>query len=160
MAAAEIQSGVYYIQNYGTGTVLDLTEGSSANGTKIQGHVKHDISDPTSWIPAQLWIIRQIGGDNLYTIQNCNSRTYMDLTGANVKSGTPIIGHQKNDGANQHWKIFRNAAKTAYVIQNVATGTFIDLLNGGSADGTHVNGWAGSGPSTTNPHQLWYIVRA
>ena len=30
----------------------------------------------------------------------------------------------------------------------------------GSANGNPVNGWAGQGPTTTNTHQLWHVVRA
>jgi hypothetical protein len=45
-------------------------------GTTVQGYAKRELSDP--WVPAQLWIISQ-AGTNLYTIENTNSRTYLDL---------------------------------------------------------------------------------
>ncbi|KAI0090541.1 ricin B-like lectin [Irpex rosettiformis] len=157
MSAAHITPGVYFIQNIGTNTVLDLTNGSSANSTKVQGYAKRELSDP--WAPAQLWIIAPVSGnDPLYTIQNTNSRTYADLTGSNVASGTPIIGYQGTGNPNQHWVFSLNADKSAYVIRNQSTGTFIDLLNGGSANGTAVNGWAGEGATTGNTHQLWRLV--
>ncbi|TBU38765.1 ricin B-like lectin [Dichomitus squalens] len=158
MAALTIETGVYFIQNAGTGTVLDLTGGSNANGTKVQGFTKREINDV--YVSAQLWLIAQVPGTDEYTIQNANSQTYLDLTGSNVQSGTPLIGYQPTGNPNQRWIIKRNSTNTAYVIGNGATGTYVDLLNGGSANGTAVNGWAGEGPATTNPHQLWHVVRA
>jgi len=157
MASRTIESGVYFIQNIGTGTVLDLDGGSSANSTKVQGFTKRELSD--SWVPAQLWVISSVGGGQ-YTIENTNSRTFLDLTDGNVANGTRLIGYQATGNPNQCWIITRNSNDTAYVIANGATGTFIDLLDGGSANGTAVNGWAGSGPTTTNTHQLWEVVRA
>ncbi|KAI0090539.1 ricin B-like lectin [Irpex rosettiformis] len=158
MAAAQIESGVYFIQNVGTGTVLDLTDGSNVDNTKVQGFEKRELNDV--WVSAQLWIISQVGTDPVYTIQNANSRTYADLSGSNLQSGTPIIGFHGTGNPNQNWIITRNTLKTAYVIRNQATGTYVDLLNGGTANGTAVNGWAGEGVDTPNPHQLWHIVRA
>ncbi|KAI0826154.1 hypothetical protein BC629DRAFT_52896 [Irpex lacteus] len=46
-------------------------------GTKILGREKRELSD--EWISAQLWIIVKIDRNSVYTIQNANSRTYMDL---------------------------------------------------------------------------------
>jgi len=158
MATVNVESGVYFIQNLGTGTVMDLENGSSTNGTKVQGYQKRELSDP--WVPAQLWVISKVGKDNVYTIENTNSRTFMDLTGSNVQNNTPIIGFEATGNPNQQWKIIRNSTGTAYVMQNMATGTFADLKDGQSLNGTAINGWSGSGPTTTNPHQLWLIVRA
>ncbi|TBU36298.1 ricin B lectin domain-containing protein [Dichomitus squalens] len=159
MVSRTIKDGVYFIQNVGTDTVLDLTDGSSANGTKVQGFTKHELND--EWVSAQLWIITQVPGTDEYTIQNANSRTYLDLTESNPQNGTPIIGYEPTGNPNQHWIITRNSTKTAYVIENAgATGTYVDLLDGDSADGTAVNGWAGEGPTTTNTNQLWHFVPA
>ncbi|EPS97703.1 hypothetical protein FOMPIDRAFT_82435 [Fomitopsis schrenkii] len=159
MPSAPVPSGVYFIQNLGTGTVLDLDNGSSANGTKVHGYQKRDLSD--NWVPAQLWVVSQIGDSSLYTIENANSRTNLDLTGSNAADGTPIIGSQATpDAENQRWAILRNREDTAYVIQNKGSGTYVDLLYGNSANLTPVNGWAGQGVTTPNTHQLWKFVRA
>ncbi|EJF58760.1 ricin B-like protein, partial [Dichomitus squalens LYAD-421 SS1] len=103
MAALTIETGVYFIQNAGTGTVLDLTLGSNANGTKVQGFTKHELNDV--WVSAQLWIIAQVPGTDEYTIQNANSRTYLDLTGstslATERNGTPLIGFEPTGNPNQ-----------------------------------------------------------
>ena len=45
-------------------------------GTDVQGYAKRELSDV--WVPAQLWIINK-GSDGYYTLENPNSRTYLDL---------------------------------------------------------------------------------
>jgi hypothetical protein len=84
-------SALDFIQNRGTGTVLDLANGQGKDtlsrdeprsncglivGPTVQGYTKRELSD--SWVPAQLWIINQVS-TNTYTIENTNSRTYLDL---------------------------------------------------------------------------------
>lgn len=53
---------------------------STLLGTKVQGYAKRELSDP--WVPAQLWVLSQAGSEDVYTFQNANSRTFMDLTGS------------------------------------------------------------------------------
>ncbi|KAI0777107.1 ricin B-like lectin [Irpex lacteus] len=158
MASTEIESGIYYIQNTSSGRVLELHHGSTADGTKILGREKRELSD--EWVSAQLWIIVKIDRDSVYTIQNANSRTYMDLVKGNAANGTPIVGCHHINIANQRWIITLSASKTAYVIKSQATGTYLDLFGGASPEASSVTGWAGAGASTSNTHQLWNIVRA
>ena len=47
------------------------------SGTRITGVEKHELSDV--WVPTQLWVISQVDTENIYMIENVNSRTYMDL---------------------------------------------------------------------------------
>ncbi|KIP12207.1 carbohydrate-binding module family 13 protein [Phlebiopsis gigantea 11061_1 CR5-6] len=145
-----IEAGVYYIQNIGTNTVVDLGDDSPEPDTKIQGYQKRELSDP--WVSAQLWVIYPVqGSTDTYQIRNAGARlSFVDLTNGNHDNGSD----------SQKWIFTRNAADTAYVIRNLASGTYVDLLNGNAANGTRINGWSGSGHTTTNPHQLWALVRA
>jgi hypothetical protein len=52
----------------------------------VQGYAKRELSD--DWVPAQLWVINEVG-NNLYTIENTNSRTYLDL-------GMPAISRRRS----------------------------------------------------------------
>jgi len=70
-----VRSCMWALRPYVDPTVL-LT------GTKVQGFQKRELSDV--WVPAQLWVISQVGDDPIYTIQNANSRTYMTLSGCNA----------------------------------------------------------------------------
>ncbi|GJE97426.1 ricin B lectin domain-containing protein [Phanerochaete sordida] len=155
MASEHLQSGVYFIQNFYTGTVLDLAGASPANGTKIQGYTKRELSE--LGVPAQLWIISLVAGEeNVYTVQNTSSRSFMDMAHGDAADGTPVIGHEYNGGQNQKWRITRHGNYMSYVIQNVATRTYADMANGSKANGTPVVGWSGSG----SHNQLWLIARA
>jgi len=167
MAALFVENGVYFIQNVGTGTVVDLKDGSNAENTKIQGWKKRELDDVL--VPAQLWVISKTGNkDNdydTYTIQNANSRTYMTLPEDTQGNYRAIVGSQRygeSDRELQEWKIVRNDNVTAYTIMNVDNEekAFVDLLNGGKDNGTDVYSWDGVGVTTTNTHQLWHIVRA
>lgn len=155
MATPSIQDGVYYIQNSGSGTVVDLFDGSSNPGAKLQGYQKHELGNV--WAPAQLWIITS-DDEGLYTLQNANSRTFVELN--SPENGTRMVCNPPNGKKSQQFKITRSSGGTYYVIQNVETQTYMDLYNGGAANNTPVNGWKGSGPTTENPNQLWLIVRA
>ncbi|TBU40751.1 ricin B lectin domain-containing protein [Dichomitus squalens] len=153
-----VKSGVYFIQNIGALSVLDLTGGSSSSGTVVQGYAKRDLTDPSAI--AQLWVIAQIKGTTLYTIQNAQGGTFLDLKGGASANETPVVGNSQSGKSIQQWSITPNAANTAYMIVNSSTKTVVDLLNGGTANGTAVNGWGTDGPSTTNTHQLWVLVPA
>ncbi|TBU56072.1 ricin B-like lectin [Dichomitus squalens] len=163
MAAETINDGVYFIQNLGKGTVLDLESGSSKNNTKVKGHKKREINDP--WVSAQLWLIARVPGTVKYTIQNANSRTFLDLKGGVAESETPLVGYEATNKVTQHWMIQRNSNGTAYVIFNAkstsaSTPLFIDLYAGGVVDGTPIKGIVGEGSVTPNTNQLWIITRA
>ena len=106
-------------------------------GTRVQGFQKHELNNV--WVSAQLWIITA-NEDGSYTIQNANSRTYLDLTGStsfiirllpcvnsgygygvagNIANGTPLIGYQGTGNPNQKWIIKRNSTNTAYVYVHI-----------------------------------------
>ncbi|EPS97735.1 hypothetical protein FOMPIDRAFT_82407 [Fomitopsis schrenkii] len=153
-----IKSGVYFIQNAGTRTVLDLPNGDSSNGIKVQGFKKREFID--GWVTAQLWVVSKVASDPVYSIENARSGTCLDLSNSESKNGTPIIGYEATGHPNQHWVIHRNNADTGYVIENKATSTYVDLQGGNSANGTPVQSWAGEGVQITNKNQLWEFVAA
>ena len=63
-------------------------------GTKVQGFAKHELNDV--WASAQLWIIARVPNTDTYTIQNANSRTYLDLSGSTSHS-SPTTSHAVSD---------------------------------------------------------------
>ncbi|EJF58729.1 hypothetical protein DICSQDRAFT_172744 [Dichomitus squalens LYAD-421 SS1] len=175
MASGFIDNGIYFIQNIGTGTVADLANGSSDNGTKVQGYSKRELNDPSA--SAQLWIITRVEHDE-YTIRNANSCKYMDIKGGTTVDSTPVVACQGTGHRNQRWAIKRNDKKTAYVqcgewqyvllfVDSSETSnrhvcidaSYLDY-GWGTENGTPMQIWAGIGPSTVHPLQLWHVVRA
>ncbi|KAI0090522.1 ricin B-like lectin [Irpex rosettiformis] len=152
-----LQSGVYYIQNLGSGTVLDLSGGSSTDGTKIQGYAQRPLTDV--WVPAQLWVVALVEGSNTFTLQNACARTYADIQGGNIANGTPLVGFEGTSQAEQRWVITLSTNNTSYVIQNKTSGTYVDLQSGSTANGATIQIWGSEGPTTTNKNQLWNFVR-
>ncbi|KAI0092323.1 ricin B-like lectin [Irpex rosettiformis] len=151
------QSGVYRIQNLSSGTVLDLTDGSSTDGTRIQGFAERELTDV--WVPAQLWVVALVSGTNIYTIQNACSRTYVDISGGSFNDGTPLVGFEGTSKSEQRWALIPSSTHSGYyVIQNQASKTYIDLENGNPANGTKVQIWSGSGASTNDNNQLWKFI--
>ena len=99
-------------------------------GTKIQGYKLREITDSDPWVPAQLWVVTQVGTGDDYTIQNCNSRTYLTLGILshahphgfdswiridNKSDGSPIAAYNYTGNPDQHWVITRNPADLSYV---------------------------------------------
>ncbi|KAI0090544.1 ricin B-like lectin [Irpex rosettiformis] len=152
MTAERIENGIYFIQNVGTGTVIDLAGASAIDGAKLQGFAKRDLNDDI--VGAQLWYISHVGNEPVYTIRNIRSLTYADLYGFNAADGTPIVGFHGTGGQNQHWVFISTPDKKGYNIRNVATGTFIDLYAGGPGNCTPINGWTGL-PSM---NQVWRLI--
>ncbi|EPS99468.1 hypothetical protein FOMPIDRAFT_82644 [Fomitopsis schrenkii] len=159
-SSAPPNDGVYFIQNYRSGTVIELGNGSSVNGTAIYGYQQRALSDDL--VPAQLWVITQSGTDkSVFKIENANSRTVMDLNRGNPMPQTLIFGYQPQDrNPNQRWAILRNSNNTAYVIRNQSSGTYVDLYGGRSANGTGIHGHGGEGVTTMNNNQLWVLIKA
>lgn len=155
---ATFAPGVYYIQNLGTNTVLDLTNGSTSNDTPVQGWEKRQLNDP--WVPAQLWIIAPVGNNPACTVENATGRTFLDVKAGASANGTPVVGNASSGGASQHWVFTAsNSNKSAFIISNASTNTVVDLKDGNKANGATVQAWANDGAATTNPNQLWHVTR-
>ncbi|GJE89238.1 ricin B lectin domain-containing protein [Phanerochaete sordida] len=150
MASEKVQDGVYFIQNIGTGEVMDLLNASNAKDTTVQGFVKREPTD--TWVPAQLWVISE--RSDHYRIESA-VRSHLELSSA---TGDVVCNAETNN-SNQKWKIYRNSNKTAYVIQNVDTGTYASLGSGSVTNYPKIVGASGSGAATTDSKQLWLIVR-
>lgn len=153
MAALRLKDGVYFIQNRGSGTCMELHDGSSDNDTKVEGHRKRDLDDEL--VDRQLWIITNQGGT--YKIQSARSGKYMEVPDT---SGSSVVCNASSIVKKQKWDIVRSNAGTAYVIQNQSSNNYADLEKGSDADGTSVLGSSGVGSATTSNDQLWHIVRA
>ncbi|GJE89267.1 ricin B lectin domain-containing protein [Phanerochaete sordida] len=161
MAAKIVQSGVYFIQNVASGTVLDLVGGSDTDGTKVTATTKRELCEQQ--VATQLWVIQL--DDNERDSQPCHiesaaSRTYLDLTNGTSDLICNGLKGRNDDPDNQWWLITRDSKRTAYVIFNTSTKTYVTLKDGKVASGTSVVGASGTGSATTDTNQLWHIVRA
>jgi len=138
---AFIPNHVYILYNKTSGTVLDLSDGGTGNGTQCQGW--QDMGDHISTFNQQ-WFITSVSGLNgVFNLCNLRGGTYLDLSNGSGGNHTKVQGWSKVGGGsakNQQWKIFTDA-KGGYRLQNVAGSTYLDLSNGGNNNGTKVQGY-------------------
>ncbi|KAK0187511.1 Moa, A lectin from the mushroom marasmius Oreades in complex with the trisaccharide Galgalglcnac [Armillaria mellea] len=151
-----ISRGIYQIENVGVPLAMDLHNGSSADGTAINGW---GFGDGTKLNDNKLWLVEPVTDKaDTFTVRNLIAGTYMDLYGGSSADQTPIYGWHRTGLLNQQWVIKHSADNQSYKMMNVESGTFADLYNGGSTDGTRIYGWGGTF-NTSGPHQCWKFRR-
>ncbi|KAI1366037.1 ricin B lectin domain-containing protein [Xylaria arbuscula] len=88
--------------NYGTGTCIDLTEGSTKNETPIIGYQFHAGAN-------QQWKLERADSSTVwpaYKLINVQSKTCIDLANGNASNGNPIIGQvNQANNPNQLWRL-------------------------------------------------------
>jgi len=91
--------GVYKLHNLRGGTFLDLSDGGSANNTKIQGWngTSNDQNEN------QYWRIVLSEVDGFWRLQNVRGGTFMNLLGTQPVNGTPIVGWEHANDDDQLW---------------------------------------------------------
>eukprot|EP01034_Spumella_vulgaris_P043465 gene43465-53982_t len=83
----------YTITNVRSSSVLDLNEGSSSNGTPVQGYTANQTD-------AQRWtFLLQASGS--YKVQNLGGGTVLDLQDGSATNGTQIQGYQNHNSKTQ-----------------------------------------------------------
>lgn len=89
----------------------------------------------------------------IYSLQNVNSSTYLDVANANPNPGAKLqIYHA--DGTNaQNWLITQDS-NGYYSFQNVANGNYLDITGGNMTAGTPLQAYTGNGTCS----QKWAAV--
>lgn len=133
----EEKDGAYAVYVSGSQSVIDLDMGRCENGTSIS--IWYYTGDHQ-----QKWHFEEASGGGqqqpqgyggqgegryvgdvppgVYRIHNSFSGTALDLSGAKGDDGTPCIGYQVTNGANQTWRF--EPGSNGYRLKNVASGTY------------------------------------
>jgi len=156
-----IPVGVYVLSNVASSTVMDLSNGNSANGTHVQGWQM--LSFDSVYAFDQYWFIQPVpGSHDTYTLYNLKAGTVLELSNGNSANGTQAQCWARvadpSDPAihNQEWHIVPLPGGSAYRLVNVRAKTSLDLSNGGTANGTKLQGWVSE---DKNPNQEWHLQR-
>ncbi|KAF7371279.1 Ricin-type beta-trefoil lectin domain-containing protein [Mycena sanguinolenta] len=151
-----IFQGTYTITNQKSQTRVDLDNGNSANGTKVQGYRSFG-PDNLTYYPNQVWKVQytnKLGVDS-YTISNVRTGTYIELSdgtdGTQVTCSAAAAGSDTSD--NQEWEFIKVDNSGYYKVRNVKFQTYLDIDSGSSADGTKIQAWWGL--LDGNENQLW-----
>ncbi|CAE6485015.1 unnamed protein product [Rhizoctonia solani] len=84
MSQHSLPAGTYTLKNVSTGTVLDLWDGKSTEGTKVQGFQGHGGDN-------QKWRLKWTGTGNQVTLQNVKGGTYIGAA-SNIQNSVQAVG--------------------------------------------------------------------
>lgn len=133
---AAVQEGSYVLhsgQQYQK--VLDIANGSKANGANVQLYQANDTSAQTFRIYA--------AGDGYYVIQNEASGKVLDVSGAGTAPQTNVQQWAQNGSAAQQWR-FVDAGSGYYYIQSRCNGLYLDVSGGSTANGANIQVYTGN----------------
>lgn len=131
------------------GRVLDLTAGSTANGTRLQLWQANDS-------PAQAFALASTTDalpNGTYTLTVANTNLAIDVANASYASGANVQVFQSNNSGAQKWNVTRNADGT-YTIVNAASGKALDVAGGSAYSGANVQQYQPNGSAA----QHWNIT--
>lgn len=131
------------------GRVLDLTAGSTANGTRLQLW-------QANGSPAQAFALASTTDtlpNGTYTLTVANTSLAIDVANASYASGANVQVFQSNNSGAQKWNVARNADGT-YTIANAASGKALDVAGGSAYSGANVQQYQPNGSAA----QRWSIT--
>lgn len=131
------------------GRVLDLTAGSTANGTRLQLW-------QANGSPAQAFALASTTDalpNGTYTLTVANTNLAIDVANASYASGANVQVFQSNNSGAQKWNVARNADGT-YTIVNAASGKALDVAGGSAYSGANVQQYQPNGSAA----QRWSIT--
>jgi peroxiredoxin len=145
---AQITTGYYTLTARCSGKVLDVLDGSKADGAKIQqwklnGNI------------AQHWKIEPVSGDpGYYTLTAKCSGKVLDVLDGSKADGAKIQQWKLNGNQAQHWKIEPvRGASGYYILVSRTSGKVLDVLDGSKNDGATIQQWKLNG----NIAQHWKL---
>lgn len=101
----------------------------------------------------QQWVVKAMK-DGTYTIKAVHSGLYLDVAGANFKSGTNVQQYTGNNSEAQKWRISRG--EDGYVTIKDYTDTYaLDVQNGWDRNGMNIRLWEDNGSYA----QQWKFVK-
>ncbi len=144
--ASYITSGVYTISSAAnTNYVLEVANGSTANGAKIQAAAA-DGSDKQKWL---FWKMQ----DDTYVIQNMSTLKAMNVHNAGTSAGTAVTQYTWNDAAAQQWYLKDNGDGT-YSFLSQCNNLVVDIVGGKAAAGSKLQ----CSTSTGSASQKWVLT--
>ncbi|CUA76976.1 hypothetical protein RSOLAG22IIIB_06423 [Rhizoctonia solani] len=138
----DLPTGVYRLRNVRTGTALDLWDGRSDPGTKVQGYQAHGGDN-------QKWILKWTGIGHEVTFQNVKSKTYIGAPGE-IADNVQVVG------TNKAVPFILVKAESGYILQVASNGKVLSVRGGESANETPVIFYH----SNEADDQKWYFEGA
>ena len=143
-----IEAGAYVLKNVGTGTVLDVSNASTADGTNIQVYSSNGSN-------AQRFFLKQadpVKGATYALHSSLNYGQVVDVADGSSSDGANIQSWASNGTGAQRWNVYQNGDGTYRVI-NAANGKALDVKDGKAFAGANVQQYSWNGTAA----QKWVI---
>lgn len=143
-----VSGSAYRIMSACSWGSLNVTGGSSANGTSVTTQLSNDsLSQKWNLIIQDEAVIE----NDIYRL-SYNSQS-LDVSGTKTANGTNVNIWSDNYTGSQEWEVTRQA-DGFYMLKNPHSGKYLDVAGGGSFDGTDVRIWSGN----TTCAQKWIVI--
>jgi hypothetical protein len=134
----------------GSGLVMDVANGSTANGAGIDQWDSNGASN-------QQWTLKQVAG-NVYTLTGVGSGKCLDVPGQSTTQGVQLDIWTCNNGTNQQWALeaagsYTSSSNASYVLVNLNSGLIADVTGASATAGATVEQWAATGGT----NQTWTL---
>lgn len=148
ISSSEVLDGIYYIKNIASGLYLDITNGSTTDGTNVQQWELNG-SD------AQKFKLVS-DGNGYYSVLTgtSNYQSSLDVLNGNTSNGTNIEQWKYWGGDMQKFKVIEvSSGKYVFFTKSSNNESCMDLYNTSSELGANINQWAYWGGNG----QLWSL---
>lgn len=143
-----LSDGLYTINtNLSSSKVVDVSGGSSANGTNVALWDKHGEG-------SQRWYVSYNSDGDYYTLRNPITGKYLDLNGANATPGANIQLWSGSGSCAQKWKLYKHNDGSYSMLSLCSLGYTIDVDNSKTSNGANILLWSYSGSN----NQKWQFT--
>lgn len=126
-----VKEGEYIIlSSLSSGMVLDVADGSSADGANVQLYTYNGSS-------AQKWVV-SLDEDGIATIVNSGSGKALDVQYGSVVPGSNIWQYTPNGSPAQKWRLVQNDDGTIRIVSALANDSVLDVAYGGTSNGSNI----------------------
>lgn len=142
-----LNNGIYHIASaLNQNQVLDISGGSSKDGTNIGVWQQHQTLDN------QIWRFNYDAAGDYYTITNPYTGKLLSMSGGVAKNGINVSLQGQSNSCAQKWKIILSNSKT-YSMHTLCSISYVIDLNGAAQNGTNASLWQSHGGG----NQQWAI---
>lgn len=142
-----VSGGYYLIQHVGSGKYWDITDGSTANGARLQ------ICQRLPEHQNQVFYLKKIG--NYWRIGAYGSRKIIEVRNSSKSNHAEVAQWDYANISCQWWTIICNSDGTVS-FKNVNSGKYIDVTGNGTADGTKMIQYTSNG-TTAQKFKLYRL---
>ena len=134
------------ITNRGSGKSLDVVNGSTVDGARVQ---QWDFSRQ----PNHTWQVIDLGGGEVAIIVD-NSEKALSVQGNRTDNGASIVTREWNNNPFQRWRLEQTGGGF-YRIINVGSGKVLDVTGQSTQNGANIQQW----DYANQPNQQWRLDR-